>query len=71
MGSGRFDGGFSFLDVLELADDHVALGETGDDLEFSAHGGDETPQRADVHVGLMLQLGRYQGRSPIQAAGSY
>jgi hypothetical protein len=48
-------GGFSFLEVFELADDHVAVGEADDDLEFSAHGGDETPQRADVHVGRNFQ----------------
>jgi hypothetical protein len=45
--SGGLGAGFWRLDIFRLADDHVALGEVGDDLEFSAQGGHETPQRAE------------------------
>jgi hypothetical protein len=38
------------LDFLELADDHVALGKAGNDLEFSARGSGQPAERADLHI---------------------
>ena len=49
--SGSYVGRLLFLDVFELVDYDVALVEVGGDSEFAAHGGDESVERADVHVG--------------------
>jgi hypothetical protein len=46
-----------FPDVLELGHDDIALRKVRDNAQFPAHGRHETTQRADVYVGLMLQLG--------------
>jgi hypothetical protein len=46
----------SFLDVLELVYHDSALGETRDDLQFSARCRHEATQGARVHVRLMLQV---------------
>src|SRR5271157_143052 len=42
--------------VGELRDAHGAFPEAGADFQCTAHGLDELGQRADVHVGLALNL---------------
>src|SRR6185437_9314522 len=43
-------------EVPEIPNAHVAVRELGNDFQLAAHRLDEAAQRADVHVGALLQL---------------
>jgi hypothetical protein len=46
-----------FLELAELIDLHLALGEHGFDLQLASHGADHGLQSTDVHIGAALHLG--------------
>jgi hypothetical protein len=46
-----------FLELAELIDLHLALGEDGFDLQLASHGSNHGLQSADVHIGAALHLG--------------
>ena len=46
-----------FLELAELIDLHLALGEHGFNLQLASHGSNHGLQRADVHIGAALHLG--------------
>jgi hypothetical protein len=46
-----------FLELAELIDFHLAVGEHGFNLQLASHGSNHGLQSADVHIGAALHLG--------------